>query len=293
MSSAWASAINSDVTITARANISVLVDAAHAVASSPATGNAAQNATVTLISGGVTSITSVEGSLAVHGQLPLGGPLLNLGDGIGITSTMNGYDNGQPATSDGLFGDYAFTLGNHSASHAYQVSLRIDYANSVLASGPAVQPDGAFNIGLITLTRGGTSLFFTNLTSDTAFGDKQDVRFTGTSGQNQDDSGVRTVNLTLQPGETIELQGQQDLRGGASLNGASYRGGLKAFISLGGVSDLAMSASTASAPADTQAMPKTADTGRSSRMRPLVWDLLVLAVIVLLILLVLLRRRRR
>ncbi len=192
----------SDLAITARANISVLVDAAHAVASSPATGNAAQNASVSLISGGVTSITSVDGSLAVHGRLPLGGPLLRLGDGVGITSTMNGYGNSQPATSDGLFGDYSFTLGNHSANHAYQVSLRIDYANSVLASGPAAPPDGAFNIGLITLTRGDTNLFFTNLTSDTAFGDKRDVTFTGTSGQSQDDSGVRTVDLTLQPGET-------------------------------------------------------------------------------------------
>jgi len=286
--SARASVISSDLAITAHANISAntsaIADATHAAASPPASGNAAQNAVVTWISGGMSASASVDSSLAIRGPLPLGGPLLKLGDGVGITSTMNGYDDGQPATSDGLFGDYSLTLSNHSASHAYQVSLQIDYANSVQASGPAAPPDGAFNIGLITLNRGDTALFFTNLTSDTAFGDKHDVLFTGTSGQNQSDSGVRTVDLTLRPGDTIQLQGQHDLRGGASRTGASYRGGLKAFISLAAVSDLSGGVSA------TPAASKPADTGHSSLMRPIVWDLLVLCVIAVL---VLLRRRRK
>lgn len=289
IASAWAGTVGSDLVISARAGISLIADPAHPAASAPAAGNATQGATVSLTASGVNSSATVGAGLAVGGQLPLSGSLTRLGDGVGITSTMSGLDDGQPASTDGLFGDYALSLKNNSASHAYKVSLKIDYANSVQATGPAAEADGAFNIGLITLTRGDTTLFFTNLTSDTAFGDKRDVSFTGTHGQNLDDAGTRSVELRLQPGETIELRGQHDLRGGASRMGTSYRGGLKAFISLAEVADLA-AAPPATGTTAAATRPEPAQDAPSSRRRQAGTALLVLGSVILLLVL---RRRRK
>jgi hypothetical protein len=288
---AWADRFSADLGITAHANISVAADSAHPVPSSPAVGNATQGATLSLISGGMTSTTAVDGNLVVTGRLPLSGALLDIGDGVGITATMSGIDDGKPATSDGLFGDYAFSTSNRSATRSYKLSLKIDYGNSVQASGTASAQDGAFNIGLITLNRGDVALFFTNLTSDTVFGDKHDVTFTGASGKNLSDVGTHTVDLTVQPGETIELRGQHDLRGGASHAGALYQGKLRTFISVAAVVDLA-----AAVPASVVASPQlTVEAAMgahssyfSSFFKPLVWTSLVLVGVALL-----LRNRRK
>ncbi len=295
MARASASRISSDLAITARAGISVVADPEHSVPSSPATGNATQGATVSMIAGGVNSSVAVDSNLAVTGKLPLSGSLLEPGDGVGIASTMSGVDDGRPAASDGLFGDYALTLRNNSSTDAYKLSLKIDYSNSVQASGPAAPPDGAFNIGLITLSNGGATLFSTSLTSDTAFGDKNDVTFTGASGQPLSDSGTRTVEVSLQPGQTVELQGQHDLRGGASRPGALYRGGVRAFISLAAVVDLAAAAPAAAAAPPPATAPGTAvgsaspDGASPGPLKPLVWAVLALAGVALL----LIRRRRK
>ncbi|MDB5975502.1 MAG: hypothetical protein JWR07_2262 [Nevskia sp.] len=286
---AWADRFSSDLGITAHANISVAADSAHPVPSSPAVGNATQAATLSLISGGMTSAVAVDGNLVVTGRLPLSGALLDSGDGVGIAATMSGIDDGKPASSDGLFGDYAFSISNRSATDPYKLSLKIDYGNSVQASGAVSAQDGAFNIGLITLNRGDVALFFTNLTSDTVFGDKHDITFTGTSGKDLHDAGTRTVDLTVQPGETVELRGQHDLRGGASHAGALYQGKLQAFISVAAVVDLA-AAVTAPLPvaASQQATAEAAKGAHFGLFKPLVVGLAVLAGIVLL-----LRKRRK
>ncbi len=287
MASASGAPIGSDLAITAHAGIIVLADPEHSAPSSPATGNASQSAIVSMIVGGASSSTVVDSNLAVTGRLPLSGSLLEPGDGVGIASTMSGIDDGRPAVSDGLFGDYSLTLRNNSATDAYTVSLKIDYSNSVQASGPAAPPDGAFSIGLVTLSNGGITLFSTSLTSDTAFGDKNDVTFTGASGQPLSDSGTRTVDMTLQPGQMVELLGQHDLRGGASRPGALYRGGVRAFISVAGAVDLAAAASAPGIAAG----PATPDGVNPGPLKPVAWAVLALALAGVALLLI--RRRRK
>jgi len=230
-----AEALSPELEISAHAGLVLAADAAHPLPSRPAQGNATQDAVVSAIVAGRRSAAGITGSLARSGSLPQGGMLHDIGDGVGIEARMSGSCDGAPAQSDGLYGEYELSLRNRSAVARYRVSLNIDYANAVAAQGPAAEGAGAYGIGLIVIGQGSKELFASNLTSDTTLGDRVDITPTGTSAQPMSDAGTRTLELELEPGADLRLQGRQALRGAASTPGSAYRASLRAFLSVAAV----------------------------------------------------------
>jgi len=232
---AWAIPIDSNLAISA----SVTLDAT----SSSATGNGDENASYSLVSGGVSSSAAVDKTLATtSGTLPRSGSLTQLNDGVGVNARMNGsFQGGTAATTDGLFSDYAFSFQNNSATDDFKITLAFVFANSANADGPATPPDGgAFIFSAISLTdASNTELFFSDLRSDTLFGDFKNGVALGTFGQSLTDNGPSSLDITVAHGTTVTLSATQDLRGGAFEAGALYDGSLDAFISVAGVQNLA------------------------------------------------------
>lgn len=230
--SAQAQSIDPDLEIKAQAGLLLTAATGQPPPSQPASGSATQQATVTTIVDGQRSVGGVDAQLRSSGALPPGGMLRRSGDGVGIGMSLSGRSNGVPARTDGLFGEYAVELRNRSASDTWRVALKIEYANHVAADGPASAGEGAYAAGLVTLAADGKEHFYSNLTSDTALGDRIDVTPTGGSGQPLDDVGTRTLELELPPGADLHLQGRQELRGAATTPGTGYRGSLAMFFSV-------------------------------------------------------------
>lgn len=233
VTTALAIPINSNVVVNATVNLNG--------SSVPATGGANQSGTYKLKNAGIDSTATVDSGLVITGSLPLGANLTDLGDGVGLNASMNGTFNGGDATTDGFFSDYTFDLTNNSATETFKITLGVSFDNMTSAGGPATPPFGAFNHNLISLknvTAGGTEFFFTDLTTDTVFGDANSGGPTGTFGVTQSETGNPFFDFILAPGAHIALSGREDLRGGAFETGAHYAGHVNAFISVDAIADI-------------------------------------------------------
>ncbi len=229
---ASAQELDAAVEIRAQASLELAAQAGQPPPSQPVSGNATQQATLSAVIGGQRVTSSVGAQLRSAALPAQGGALRQPGDGVVIALSLSGLCDGMPARTDGLYGDYGIELRNRSASQAWRVTLKIDYANHVAAAGPASTGEGAFAAGLATLAEDGRERFYSNLTSDTALGDRIDITPTGNSGQPLDDVGSRMLELELPPGAQLRLQGRQELRGAASTKDGEYHGALALFVSL-------------------------------------------------------------
>lgn len=147
----------------------------------------------------------------VTGANPQFGGLSEVGHGFGFGGSASASDNG----TFGVFMDYGLSLINGSATDAFRITLGLRFDNQVTSSG-----DDAFAHSEFVLKNGGSELFFTDLWSDALFGNVVDGNPTPDFGGPLGDAGSRTFAFDLAAGESLNLDGFWDLRGGASAQGA-------------------------------------------------------------------------
>lgn len=169
-------------------------------------GDASQNGTLTVTAGGSNTSTTYSNTTVTAGTNPLEAALTEIGDGFSFIG-------GASATTieDEFLGgiDLLLALANLSATDTYRIALGIDFLHTVDADG-----DDAFVESVFDLFGSGTSLF-TEIISDTFFGDENSSGDLASSGAEVSESGFADpLILELAPGASIDLMGFFTLDGG-------------------------------------------------------------------------------
>lgn len=204
--------------------------------SSSVTGPGTQTANLTLISGGVSTSAAVDASLGITGSNPLTGDFTQIGDGVGMVLNVGGNSNGEVVETTNHGGNYTLNLANNSISDTYRVTLNIDFSNRVDGNGADAFASGEMLLDEAPIDL--DELFFTDLTSDTVFGDSFNGTNLATLGELQLSMGQVALTFDLLPSSLLVLNGLQDLEGGAFAAGSDYTGLLDVFVSVAAVSNL-------------------------------------------------------
>ena len=220
-----ASLITSDLTITGNVEFDTAM-------STSATGNATQNADMLLVIGGATSGTSIA-NVTPTGVNPLGGTLTDYGDGVGISATASSEAGVTSEVPDFIF-DIGFSLSNSSATDSYQVFFELAFSSFVDGEGLDAFVDAEINLFNSLLAE----LFFSDLTSDTAFGDQKNGTSLATSGATISDSGTFLFDITLSAGASNSFSALLKMDGGAYENSSFFNASTFAFISVIGADNL-------------------------------------------------------
>ena len=220
-----ATLIASDLTITGNVEFDTLLSAS-------ATGNASQNADMSLVIGGATSNTSIA-NVTPTGANPLGGVLTDYGDGVGVSAIGSSTAGAISAIPDFIF-DLGFSLSNSSATDSYQVFFELAFSNFVDAEGSDAFIDAEINLFNSLLAE----MFFSDLTSDTVFGDQKNGTALATSGATLTDSGTFLFDITLAAGASDSFSAVLKMDGGAFDNSSLFNARTSAFISVIGADNL-------------------------------------------------------
>jgi len=196
--SASAVPITPDLTITG--DITFDVDPTNG--SLPASGLATQTATMESILGGTLS-TSTVNNVTVSGNNPLGGQLTEINDGIGLEASVS--SNGIGFVDAFVF-DYNFALSNSSATEDYTISFAIDYNSSVNSAVNAF-------IDNRLILEDPAEFFFSDLTTDTFFGNEKNGVDTGNFGGVESDSGLFTFDIVVLAGQMATFTGEVKIDG--------------------------------------------------------------------------------
>jgi len=196
----------------------------------PAAGGATQSGEFTLTQGGADTTSTIASDTTVTGGNPLSGALTDTGDGVGAILDQSGAGD---SAENALGLDYAFGIANNSLTDTFEVTVVIDFFNSVDADGSDAFAESAF-----TFDENSTELFFTDLVSDTLFGDTIGGIDTGTFGDPLAEMGTQSLVFSLLPGATLNLSGTFDLEGGSFESDSSYTGLLDVFVSIGDVENI-------------------------------------------------------
>jgi hypothetical protein len=206
------------------------------------TGNASQNADMSLVIGGGTTLTSIA-NLTPTGANPLAGTLTDFGDGVGV-SAIGSSTSGAISEVPDFFFDIDFSLLNSSATDTYQIFFELAYSVSAHAQGNGtfiVNGSDAFVNAEVNLFDGPLvdspdEIFASDLTSDRRNGDEiGDVlgsTFPGTNGASLSDSGTFLFDITLAAGASNNFSALVRMDGGAFSNDAFFNGRSSAFISI-------------------------------------------------------------
>ena len=204
-------------------------------------GNVSQSGSFALIQGGSTTQSSVTDVL-VSGANPLGGMLSETNDGIGIAAEVLGEAD---SNAGGFYFDFDFLLSNSSLDTAYMLSFLFSYDNQTSASG-----DDAFANSLINLfDASNVEFFFSDLTTDTLFGDEKNGDVPGTSGVTQLDNGMFSIDFILAPTSGTNFRGQMLLEGGEFAQAGSFAMNASAELILSAVRPLDTPPNTVPLPA--------------------------------------------
>ena len=177
-----------------------------------------------MIEGGATTDSAFSGA-APPATDPLTGTLTQLGDGFGVIDV----------DVDSLF-DSEFEVGididigitNNSATDTYKVTFKVDFSNAVDASGADAFADSEF-----TVDDPGGEVFFTDLLSDTVFGDEIGGVATGNFGDPLSESNPAFLfDVIFAPGATGNIIGDYTLTGGAFETGSTAFADFSGFISV-------------------------------------------------------------
>jgi len=219
---ASAALIPSDLEVTG--NVSFGVD------SVSASGNASQTATLESVLGGSSSITTVSG-LTVTGANPLGGLMLNTNDGVGADASISGSAGG---STEGFFFDFLFSMTNTSLTDSFQIFFELVFTNSTSASGADAYADAE----IILEDELNNELFFSDLTSDTLFGDEKNGSGLPTQGATLSDSGTFLFNFILAANSSNSFTTEIKL-GAMDFDGSgSFSADTSAFIRVVGTENL-------------------------------------------------------
>ena len=176
--------------------------------------------------GGVTTTSTfdkdADGSYApvISGANPLSATLTDIGDGLGLTANVAG-----EGDTEFLVGiDFAVEISGTSTA-----TFEFLFTNTVDADGDNAYVDSEFTLfedpDGVGIGDTGPEIFFTDLISDTLYGDELNGGSTGTSGDLLTDSGLFSHTVTLLPGETKWLVGSLTMEGGDFVTGGeSYMG---------------------------------------------------------------------
>ena len=190
-----------------------------------------QSGSISSLIGGSSSSSTISGT-TISGSNPLAGTLTDIGDGFGSTFDMSGSQSGAEGA---LYSDYAFNINNNSLTDQYRVSFNISFSNFVNADGSDAYADSQLSLQDVTTL---AELFFTDLTSDTLFGDKENGTNLASFGASILDADVIALDLILNPLANIGFGGLNALEGGVFDNVSRFNGSLSSFISVSNVENL-------------------------------------------------------
>lgn len=162
--------------------------------SSSLTGGATHTATMDSVIGGAAGpMTTVTGVIPT-GPNPVGGMFTHFGDSVSAFLDLSG---GADDAGE-MFFDYGIDIENTSGSSFFDVFFEIEISNSVDADVDA------FADSLIALFNdSGVEIFFSDLLSDTLFGDEKNGAVLGTLGSLVTDIATFGFGFTLSPGDIL------------------------------------------------------------------------------------------
>jgi len=169
---------------------------------------------------------------SIVGTNPLAGTLTDIGDGFGSTFIMNGDQNGDAGN---LFSDFAFNITNNSATDQFLVSFSLNFVNTANADGTDSFADSQFSLRNDTTS---SEIFFSDLTSDVFFGDKENGVSLASFGASLLDGGVIILDFLLNPLASIDLSAINELKGGVFDNTSSFDGQLTTVLTVASVTNL-------------------------------------------------------
>ncbi len=194
-------------------------------------GTGITNTSLTARQGGTDTIVDWTGDVP-NGVNPLLGTFTKTGDGFRIFGTASATSDGEEEGEFATGVDLVVDLSNSSATDTYEVFFRIDFSNSVTATGDDAFADSEFTLD----TPPGTEVFFTQTISDTLGGNKLNGVLTGGSGGTVADSDIFTFSLVLAPLDDTSIKGDWTMEGGAFASEASVD--FDAFLSVERVDNL-------------------------------------------------------
>ncbi|MBZ9612374.1 hypothetical protein [Rheinheimera maricola] len=180
------------------------------------------NATMSIVQGGITTQSTVNDT-AVTGFNPLAGLLSDINDGISIGSLVSGRGLG---AAPGYYFDFDFLLQNNSLTTVYFLSFVLQFDNLTSASGDDTFADSK----ILLFDADDTEFFFSDLTTDTLFGDEKNGAPTNTFGVTQIDAGSFAFDIVLGAGAMNSFRGELQLIGEEFNGQGSF--GMDSFASL-------------------------------------------------------------
>lgn len=177
--------------------------------------------------GGIITSSSFAGT-TVSGLNPLAGTLTDLGDGFGMSAATSASFGSEFA----LGFDIGIALANNSADD-YRITLKIDYSNTMDAGGPDAYVDSEF-----TVNDAGGEVFFSDLISDTYYGDTFNGIDNNTFGAHLSDIGVATFDIYLNAYSTTNITSAWTMEGGVYGDPGYATLDFSAFISVDEVKNL-------------------------------------------------------
>ena len=223
------------------ADISVVANVSFDTTSFSQSGDVVQTGSFSATQGGVTTQSSVADVL-VTGANPLGGALSETNDGIAVAAEVVG---GAGGIAAGFYFDFDFLLSNNSVSTAYMLSFLLSYDNQTSASGDDAYADSLINL----FDASNIEFFFSDLTTDTVFGDEKNGVALGTFGVTQLDSGLFSFDITLTPGAATNFRGQLLIEGGEFAQNGNFAADASAGLILSAVRPLDTPPNTVPLPA--------------------------------------------
>lgn len=188
----------------------------------PALGGATQTATLKSVLGGLSETSSING-LAVSGTDSQGGLLQSINDGVGAVVSISG---DEISSSEGFFFNFLFSLSNTSLTDSLQISFELEFENTTSASG-----NDAYTDAEITLkNQTNNEIFFSDLTSDTLFGDSENGVPLSTSGATLTDAGTFLFDFILSANSSSSFNGEIKLDAESFVNNGAFSANTSAFI---------------------------------------------------------------
>ena len=185
-------------------------------------GDVNHSSIMSLLQGGILSQTSVNDTL-VTGANPLAGQLTDINDGVAIDATLTA---GASGFAEGYFFDFNFALQNNSLTTSYSLSFLLLFNNLTSASGEDAFADSK----ILLFDADNSEFFFSDLTTDTLFGDQNNGALTNTFGVTQTDNGSFSFNILLGAGAVNNFKGELHLVGQEFSGQGAF--GMNSFASL-------------------------------------------------------------
>ena len=180
-----------------------------------------------LISGGATSSSTYDGTPTVTGADPLNGSLTDTDDGTGFDGSARVTGVGDEFA---IGFDSTLTTTNTHVTESYDIVFKLVFSNSVNADG-----DDAYALSVLTLDADLAEIFYSDLLSDTLFGDEDGGIATGGYGDLLTGGGSPTYAYTLNPGEALTLDLFWTMVGGNFVDIGLAEASLSAFLSIDSV----------------------------------------------------------